>query len=292
MYLNDLLKEKGIAITKNSVLVMRHTPKERELNKKFLSIAESRPDLFNAYQSTQSNITNENQFKKARFLAAFIGHEPRKAIFVGMYRIGDNTPWTSTKYWKDRANTELMALGMKGFNGSRETILKFQLEELDTFQGWKGKLVIDWPGKELAWSRWADVNRFFVSALLEESKLAKAMPDWTEIVWRYQELKSLPRSWEERMSQWRGIYFIYDTASKKGYVGSAYGVENIIGRWRNYRRTGHGGNKHLRKCKPENLIFSILEIDSHVRAPNEIIKKETSWKERLHTRYPSGLNAN
>ena len=291
MDLNDLLRERGIDVRGN-VLVMRHTPKESELNRKLPSITETRPDLFNAYQSTQGSKTKEDQLKRAEYLVSFIGHEPRRAIFIGVFKLKSHQELDYEAYWRDRAHLELKSFGMRGFIGDRKVILKFQLEEMKSFQAWKGKLIIDWPGSELAWSRWTKDNSFSIHALLEESKLAKAMPEWTEIVWRYSELSPLPRSWEDRMSQWRGIYFIYDTARKKGYVGSAYGAENIIGRWRNYRRTGLGGNKHLRECNPENLIFSILEIDSHVRAPDEIIKKENSWKKRLHTVYPNGLNAN
>jgi hypothetical protein len=291
MYLHDLLREKGIE-TQSDVLVMRHTPKEPDLNRNLPSLAETRPDLFNAYQSTQGNKTKEDQLKKAKYLASFIGHERHKAIFVGLFKVGEGWKLDFVNYWRDSAHLELKRYGMKGFTGKRKAVLKFPLDEMKAFQDWKGKLIIDWPGSHLAWSRWMKDNKFSVCALLEESKLAKAMPDWTEIVWRYDELKKLPQSWEDRMSQWRGIYFIFDRGCNKGYVGSAYGAENIIGRWRQYGKTGHGGNKYLRKCKSENLRFSILEIDSHIRPPAEIIEKESSWKARLHTRYPQGLNGN
>jgi hypothetical protein len=291
MTLSELLQENGIEPNQR-VLVMRHTPKEPDLKRNFQSIAETRPELFNAYQSTQSNKTKEDQMSKALYLASFVGHEPQRALFVGVFKVSGSRPLSRRAYWKIRAHQELRSHGMKGFTGGRAAILKFKLEELKPFQEWKGKLIVEWPGSEKAWSRWAKDNTFEVRALLEESRLAKAMPDWTEIVWRYSELGSLPRSWEDRMSQWRGIYFIYDAVRKKGYVGSAYGKDNILGRWKKYWTTGHGGNKHLRKCKSENLIFSILEVDSHIRAPDEIIKREASWKKRLHTMYPDGLNAN
>ena len=117
------------------------------------------------------------------------------------------------------------------------------------------------------------------------------MPDWDEIVWPHSQLKGLPQSWQDKMSQWRGIYFIFDKARNKGYVGSAYGEENILKRWKAHFRTG-GDAKYLRQCNSEDLVFSILEIDSHVRSPEEILEKERSWKRRLHTLHPVGLNAN
>jgi hypothetical protein len=155
-------------------------------------------------------------------------------------------------------------------------------------------LVVDWPGSDRAWSRWAHKkkNVFHVAALLEESKLIDKMPHWTEIVLKHEELKIIPQAWRHKMEEWRGIYYIFDQGSGKGYVGSAYGVENIFGRWSNYSKTLHGNNKLLRQCDAKNLVFSILEIDSHARERDEIIVKESSWKRRLHTRHPNGLNAN
>lgn len=292
MQLNDFLQEKGIDPFFKRVLVMRHTPTEPELKKKFLSIAEERPDLFNAYQSTQRK-KQEKQLQKANFLASFVGHEPKKAVFVGLYKVGGKKPLSHRAYWKNPVHNELKRIGMRGFVDSRKSILKFDLKKDGQFDPWKGKLIVDWPGTDLAWSRWATKrNKFSVIALLEESKLIKAMPDWTEIIWPHSQLKTLPRSWQDKLSQWRGIYYVFDYKRRKGYVGSAYGHDNILGRWRNWSRTGHGGNKHLRESNPKNLVFSILEIDSHNRTADEIIKKETSWKERLHTYWPMGLNGN
>ena len=94
------------------------------------------------------------------------------------------------------------------------------------------------------------------------------------------------------MSQWRGVYLIHDRSDGKAYVGSAYGEENLLGRWRNHAPTGHGGNKLLRRRDPANFRFSILERVSPDAAPADVVRLEASWKERLHTRSPSGLNDN
>ncbi len=92
------------------------------------------------------------------------------------------------------------------------------------------------------------------------------------------------------LSQWRGIYYIFDSSDCKGYVGSASGEYNIYGRWLNYAASGHGGNKWLKKRDSSNFSFSILQRVSPDMDTVEIIRIENSWKERLHTRYPFGLN--
>ena len=102
----------------------------------------------------------------------------------------------------------------------------------------------------------------------------------------------LPRSWKMAMMQWRGIYYIFDALDGKGYVGSAYGESNLLGRWENYGATGHGGNKLLRDRNPESFSFSILERVSPDMNASDVVALENSWKERLHTRAPHGLNDN
>jgi hypothetical protein len=75
-------------------------------------------------------------------------------------------------------------------------------------------------------------------------------------------------------------------------VGSAYGDDNLLARWRNYASTGHGGNSLLRDRNPINFRFTVLEITSQDMDKDDVIRLENIWKERLHTRSPHGLNDN
>ncbi|HEY5137715.1 MAG TPA: GIY-YIG nuclease family protein, partial [Methylococcales bacterium] len=101
-----------------------------------------------------------------------------------------------------------------------------------------------------------------------------------------------PSRWKQILSQWRGVYYTFDASDGKAYVGSAYGNTNLLGRWENYAATGHGNNKLLRNRKPDHFQFSMLERVSPDMDTDEVIRLESSWKERLHTRSPSGLNEN
>jgi hypothetical protein len=95
---------------------------------------------------------------------------------------------------------------------------------------------------------------------------------------------------ETRSVAWH--YYIRDSASGKGYVGSASGAENICGRWSGYAANGHGGNRLLRDVKPENLSFSILQRVSPDLPKDDVLEIESSWKQRLQTRASLGLNDN
>ena len=64
-----------------------------------------------------------------------------------------------------------------------------------------------------------------------------------------------------------------------------------MARWRNYRDTGHGGNRLLRRRDPAAFVFTILQRVSPDMQASEVAQLEASWKERLHTR-THGLNDN
>ncbi len=84
----------------------------------------------------------------------------------------------------------------------------------------------------------------------------------------------------------------FDAADGKGYVGSAYGESNLLGRWLNYAESGDGGNKLLKSRDPSKFQFTILQRVSPDLEPREVIAIEESWKQRLHSFTPFGLNIN
>ena len=291
LLLNDLLVGKGIDPTQ--VLVFRHRPNEPELRKVLPWLAAEKPDVFNAYQQTQVRRV-EKAMLTAQHIAAFIGPEPGKALFVGLYKIGSSKPLTRGQFWRVPAYQELKPLGMRGFaeEEDRKTVLWFDLTLTDFYAQWKGKLIVGWPPPERAWWRRAHLNEIPILAILEESALDGAMLDWKEMDFGWNELGILPTRLRAALSQWRGIYLIFDQSDGKCYVGSAYGTENILGRWLSYAASGHGGNRLLRQRDPRHFRFTILERVSPDMDRDEIISLEGTWKKRLRTRLPYGLNEN
>ena len=88
-----------------------------------------------------------------------------------------------------------------------------------------------------------------------------------------------------------GGYLIFDKSDAKAYVGSAYGADNILGRWLQYAANGDGGNVQLTGRGPTKVHFSILQRVSPDMEAADVIVLEAAWKDRLHTR-EFGLNAN
>lgn len=286
--LNDLLKKEGI--DPKSVIVMRHRPYEPELRKVLPWLASDKPHIYNAYQSAHFERA-ERALLRAEYVASFIGHEAGKALFIGLYEIKGNKPITYEEFYKMKDNQELMRHGMTGLQDKDACRLWFDLRCTDFYKDWKGKMVVSWPGGERSWYRWANKNEIPLFAVLEERALNEVMPRWDQLKFTWSELSAIPSSWSAALSEWRGIYYIFDQSDKSGYVGSAYGKDNLLGRWKNYALSGHGGNKLLRNRTPENYIFTILQRVSPDMEAEEIIQLESSWKERLHTR-THGLNDN
>ena len=93
-------------------------------------------------------------------------------------------------------------------------------------------------------------------------------------------------------------YLISDINTGKLYVGSAYGENGIWGRWSDYvKSNGHGNNKTLKELieneneYAKNFTFSILMLLPKTITPNEAIKKEMLYKNKLGTN-SFGLNNN
>ena len=194
--LNDLLRQKEI--DPQQVLVIRHRPVARKLNKVLPWLAAKKPDLFNAYQATQSPRL-EKAMMGAKFLASFIGHGPRKALFIGLYAIAGWKSVTPEEFWQIPATDEMKKkYDLKGFTNEegRSSCLWFNLEPTEFYAVWKGKLIVDFPPPERAFWRRAHKNNFSIVAILEDSALNQAIPDWRDMVINWDELDVLPMRWE------------------------------------------------------------------------------------------------
>ena len=97
--------------------------------------------------------------------------------------------------------------------------------------------------------------------------------------------KAAYKEWEEKLSAVAGVYLITDTKTGKHYVGSASGEQGgIWGRWSEYARTKHGGNKRLKELITadadycNNFQYSILEVFPIKRDRHEVLEYEQLYK--------------
>ena len=233
MTLNDLLSLEGIDPAE--VIVLRHTLRAPLRTELLGRLVDAHPAAFNLYQSIQGGPTAAaiTALAGRGYVASFIGQSAGQATFVGIYKVAGVVgivpeDLTGLAEWAELAASGFTRQDMFGADLGPSRI--FDLQQSPVLQRWSGKLIIDWPPPAIQWCRWAHQNTMPVRAITEESNFAPPMPYWRDLLVKWQEISMLPPSWRVALSHWRGIYFIYDHSDGKGYVGSAYGEKNLIGR--------------------------------------------------------------
>ena len=142
-----------------------------------------------------------------------------------------------------------------------------------------------------------------VQEILREPYSGRAFPGFENIDVSFEELETLVRNrsdWRAALSSVKGIYLISDSKTGKHYVGSAYGVDGIWGRWCNYAGSGHGGNVELRELISDPTLeycrkyfrFALLEYRPTMTPDETILEREGFWKRILLSRGEHGLNRN
>mgnify|MGYP001198023841 CR=1 FL=1 len=134
-------------------------------------------------------------------------------------------------------------------------------------------------------------GKYFIKAILNDAP--EEVFSYQEFIWSSKRISKLPSSWQNHLSQLSGIYLLVDTKGNQ-YIGSASSAEGgFLSRWKQYEKSGHGGNKQLRKLKKDQQVYtvSILETAPSSYSRDQVIKLESIWKNKLGTR-AHGLNLN
>lgn len=128
-----------------------------------------------------------------------------------------------------------------------------------------------------------------VLAIHETGAFDAPPPDWREMQLSAAVIQELPQGWAARLREWRGIYLITDTVDGARYVGSAYGADNLLGRWQQHVAGARGVTVGLATRASNGFRFSILERLSPDMEPEEVVRREHTWIRRLDT-VAHGLN--
>lgn len=292
MKLTDLLALEGIDPTEVSIVLHKSTL--QPLRRLFPALVFERPDLFEAYQATHSDRASASLAKR-RYFGSFIPLRADCMIFAGLFEIvGTGLRPTAEIYADPRFGELTDAYGATDCApaaniAARSHQMVFSTQPMETLSTLRGRLQIATPVGRTYVRRAENLNVPIV-AITEEPITSPAPPDWREFILTAPQLRSLPSSWRARLREWRGIYMIIDYDGQ-GYIGAAYGEDNMLGRWRNHVAGDHGVTAELQMRDPTGFRFSILELVSPTATPDEVLTMENSWKERLHTR-TFGLNKN
>jgi hypothetical protein len=175
----------------------------------------------------------------------------------------------------------------------------YEYEVLSKYEKYFGRIIVRFKNKSQNMVRKAE-------SVMDDCEIAQILPDvfdndifpgydkvnisWTELS------RVLTKdTWKTALRNQKGVYLITDTTNGKMYVGSAYGDDMILNRWKSYVKTGNGGNKELKKLEFDHIKihfrYSILDIFKSTTENEIIIGRENWWKETLLSR-KFGYNAN
>jgi hypothetical protein len=141
------------------------------------------------------------------------------------------------------------------------------------------------------------INGCYVSQILPDTFDNDLFPGYEKVNISWVELNRVLEkdTWKTALQNQKGVYLLSDKSNGKMYVGAAYGEDMILGRWRSYVATGHGGNVGLKKLSFEhikqNFKYAILEIFKSTTDDQIVIERERWWKEVLQSRQ-FGYNEN
>lgn len=244
--------------------------------------------FFELYQSYQSKPV----FSECDYIVSFIGQTGSHARLVGVFRVIRTVPGGERPLPPDFPFPWFAA--PDGWF--------YELERLCAFDDLASRVVIDWGGAALSWHQWlVDKDKEVVEVL--PTGYVREFPGYLDFVVSFDELKGIisnpmaNREWHRMLAAVAGIYLIVDNKTGKQYVGSACGEEGILGRWRGYAASGHGGNAQLMELLAQDegyaryFSFTILRTLPRTMTRKEVIDHETLFKHKLGSR-AFGLNSN
>lgn len=280
MHLLDLPQFAQFA-DRRDVKVLRHKDTKRDLwalrtaDKRCAVLPNSEDKSFDAYQRNQS----WDVFSDATHIISFIAERHRFARFVGVWEVLATTPKKKTR----------------GF--------RYRTREAPGFASLEGRLVVAWGDGTRSWAqRLHTKGNKSISEILPPNYVMD-FGGYYDFALTYDQLSQMianpesNREWYRMLRSVSGVYLIVDQTTGEQYVGSAYGVGGIWGRWKAYTRNPSGGNVRLKQLlarspgRHKAFQFSILRVLEPGVTKDAVIEQECWAKRKLGCR-AHGLNGN
>lgn len=168
----------------------------------------------------------------------------------------------------------------------------YEYKKIEKYEKYFGRLIIKYKNKSQNMVRKASsvLAECEVYEIIGETFDNDIFPGYENVDLSWFDLKRVveKKDWKTALENQKGVYLITDLSTGKRYVGSAYGEEMLLGRWKNYIFSGHGGNKDLKELDfsyiQNNFRYSILEIFKSTVEDKIIINREHYWMRILLSR--------
>lgn len=293
----DILRKEGIA--PDQTLVMLHSPSPPEFAQLLPGLVRSRRGVLESYQATHAVGAARTLARGRPYVASFVmlgkvpGGNRSRMVFVGLY---ENHGARRLSHGQIMEQPEMAymseAFGVGAKYADRRTDLEddwFDLRLSERLETWQGRVTISVRLTPSYVRRGENLDAPILS-ICEEGIFDDPPPPWREIDVSAAFVRDMPMGWANKLREWAGVYLIYDTRDGMRYVGSAYGADNIYGRWQQHVAGDQGVTVELERRDPAGFRFSILERVSPDMTVDDITTREHTWMRRLHTRGPHGLN--
>jgi hypothetical protein len=264
--LGDVLQAAGIADL-SEVLVIRHTSKDSGLR----DLHAVTPEAVLDYTRRQRIAPGKFPSHPPRYWLVFLADGKYRSRFYAAYE-------NSGEVVTERTDADRY----------------YDLQPTDLLASLADRLVIDWGADAINWAKSGTTAAAFKVVEIADRD-AVAFPGFDQVALTHAELQLVandPRygAWRAALGSVQGIYVISDASNGKLYVGQADGHERILGRWRDYAATGHGGNKRLVDAlaadpgQVNHWTWSILRAFGSSEPPDAVDKAEQHFIRVLRTR--------
>ena len=280
LHFSDILEKAGLDPAK--VKLIRHSLGDKDFSKCYYS----EPQMVWEY----TRIQKPGFSKGYDYWCVFVSGEGTTARLFACYKVNGAVSATP--------DLEPVGFPLEGrFEGKYDY---FDLEPVDNLKEYEHRLVIEWGRAALSWHQKGTTEK---DILAIDSPVKKPFIGYDKVVLTYAELKEVVENrdvyelWQAALSAVNAVYLIVDTKSGQQYVGSAYGKDGLLGRWRIYVDSLHGHNKLMKEvicAHPDRykfFQFSILQILPKTLTDVEVIHTESLWKEKLQSSR-CGMNDN
>jgi len=232
---------------------------------------------------------------------------------IELFKNGETSTMLAGQYWNYKKNKSYkkgqITIGLVKVNPNDDLWLLFHIgevtkdldildgvgyeyKEVKEYQKYVGRLVVKFKNKAQTMIRNAEsvIDDCHVSQILPETFDNDIFPGYDKVNLSWTEMNRVleKANWQTALQNQKGVYLITDISNGKKYIGSAYGENMILGRWKSYIQNGHGGNIGLKKLSfdyiKNNFKYSILDIYKSTTIDTLIIDRENWWKEVLQSR--------
>lgn len=232
---------------------------------------------------------------------------------IELFKNGDITKMLDGHYWNYKRSKSYkegqITIGLVKIKQSEDLWLLFHIwrvtkdldvlndvgykyEDLPEYKKYIWRLIVRFKNNSQTLIRKAEkvIENCYVSEILPDIFSNDVFPGYEKVNISWSDMKRVLEkdNWKTALQNQKGIYLLTDTSNGKMYVGSAYGKDMILWRWKGYLNTGHWWNVELKKLTFDHIKqyfrFSILDIYKSTTEDQIIINRESWWKEVLQCR--------